>query len=174
MHYARPEYLVETAWLQAHLDDPGLRVVDCTHYLPNYFDESAGRHIEKLSGRRNHEYGHIPGSVFVDLRDDAEDAVRRICEDARAAGDDAGPSERLVGDLYASFLDEDAVEAAGTRPLEAPLARVEITGPPSQVAAIDKASSDLRASGRITGELVLTPDEHATDITVTAELAETA
>jgi putative endopeptidase len=62
--------------------------------------------------------------VFVDLRDDAEDAVRRICEDARAAGDDAGPSERLVGDLYASFLDEDAVEAAGTRPLEEPLARV--------------------------------------------------
>ena len=70
MHYARPEYLVETAWLQAHLDDPGLRVVDCTHYLPNYFDESAGRHIEKLSGRRNHENGHILGSVFVDLRDD--------------------------------------------------------------------------------------------------------
>ena len=31
--------------------------------------------------------------VFVDLRDDAEDAVRRICEDARAAGDDAEGAE---------------------------------------------------------------------------------
>ncbi len=62
--------------------------------------------------------------VFVDLRDEAEEAVRRICEDARAAGDGAGPAERLVGDLYASFLDEDAVEAAGTSPLEGPLARV--------------------------------------------------
>ncbi len=27
--YARPELLVETDWLQAHLDDPGLRIVDC-------------------------------------------------------------------------------------------------------------------------------------------------
>jgi thiosulfate/3-mercaptopyruvate sulfurtransferase len=70
MGYARPEYLVETSWLQQHLEDPGLRVVDCTHYLPNYFDESAARHIEKVSGRKNHENGHIPGSVFVDLRDD--------------------------------------------------------------------------------------------------------
>ncbi len=70
MEYACPEYLVETSWLAEHLVDPDLRVVDCTHYLPNYFDESAGRHIEKLSGRRNHENGHISGSVFVDLRDD--------------------------------------------------------------------------------------------------------
>lgn len=70
MDYAHPEYLVETDWLQAHLGDADLRVIDCTHYLPNYFDESAGRRIEMVSGRSHYEAGHIPGSAFVDLRED--------------------------------------------------------------------------------------------------------
>ena len=62
--------------------------------------------------------------AFVDLRDAAEEAVRAICDDARAAADGAAPQERLVGDLYASFLDEDAVEAAGSSPLVGALSRV--------------------------------------------------
>ncbi|TDU31418.1 thiosulfate/3-mercaptopyruvate sulfurtransferase [Panacagrimonas perspica] len=70
MDYAHPEYLTETDWLEAHLGDPDLRVIDCTHYLPNYFDESAGRRIEMVSGRSHYEAGHIPGSAFVDLRED--------------------------------------------------------------------------------------------------------
>ena len=56
--------------------------------------------------------------------------------------------------------------------MKAPLSRVEITGPPAQVAAVEQAASDLRASGRITGELVLTPSADAEAISVTAELAE--
>ena len=112
MDYARPEYLVETDWLQKHLDDPGLRVVDCTHYLPNYFDESAGRHIEKLSGRKNHENGHIPGSVFVDLRDDLCDPsndrfMYPMCSAAQFAATMSrlgiGPDTRVVV-LYDDML----------------------------------------------------------------------
>lgn len=30
------QYLVETDWLANHLDDPDLRIVDCTQYLPVY------------------------------------------------------------------------------------------------------------------------------------------
>ena len=34
--YAHPEYLVETDWLAAHLDDPKLVVLDCTvHLIPS-------------------------------------------------------------------------------------------------------------------------------------------
>ncbi|MGH8517352.1 MAG: sulfurtransferase, partial [Panacagrimonas sp.] len=32
------------------------------------FDESAGKRIEMVSGRKNWEDGHVPGSAFVDLR----------------------------------------------------------------------------------------------------------
>lgn len=31
--FARPQYLVETAWVAAHLADPALRVFDCTIIL---------------------------------------------------------------------------------------------------------------------------------------------
>jgi thiosulfate/3-mercaptopyruvate sulfurtransferase len=33
MPFARPQYLVETDWLAQHLDDPDVRVLECTVYL---------------------------------------------------------------------------------------------------------------------------------------------
>ena len=30
MTFTYPQYLVETAWLEAHLNDPDLRILDCT------------------------------------------------------------------------------------------------------------------------------------------------
>ena len=44
--YVRPELLVETDWLEDHLDDPGLRIVDCD--LPEAYNRV-----------------HIPGAVSV-------------------------------------------------------------------------------------------------------------
>ena len=39
MAFVNPQYLVETGWLAEHLDDPDLRIVDCTQYLPDYFEK---------------------------------------------------------------------------------------------------------------------------------------
>ncbi len=71
---------------------------------------------------------------FVSLRDDAEAAVRSIIEDAAvvdAAGADPDTQpdgDRAVrdkiGDLYTSFMDFAAIEAAGAAPLSARLAAV--------------------------------------------------
>ena len=38
MTFTQPQYLVETEWLAEHLDDPDLRIIDCTSYLPDYFE----------------------------------------------------------------------------------------------------------------------------------------
>jgi thiosulfate/3-mercaptopyruvate sulfurtransferase len=59
--------LVDTGWLEQHLDDPAVRIVDATVFLPNYFDESAGTRVEVVAGRTEYDAAHIPGSVFVDL-----------------------------------------------------------------------------------------------------------
>ena len=67
MEFQNPQYLVETDWLHAHLEDANLRVLDCTVYLPNYFDASAAEKLEIVSGRAHWEQGHIPGSIFADL-----------------------------------------------------------------------------------------------------------
>ncbi|HZT88789.1 MAG TPA: 3-mercaptopyruvate sulfurtransferase [Stellaceae bacterium] len=62
MPYAHPEALVSTEWLAAHLDDPQLRVVDCSYKQPGIVP----------TARADYEAGHIPGAVFFDIDDVAE------------------------------------------------------------------------------------------------------
>lgn len=56
--------------------------------------------------------------------------------------------------------------------MKTPLARVEVSGPDKAVRDARSASADLVAAGKITGELVFTVDTDATELTVTAEIAE--
>src|SRR5258706_5289877 len=63
MTFARPQYLVETEWLAQHLDDPGVRVLECTVYL--HPKPEGGFRAE--SGREKWTEGHIPGAGFADL-----------------------------------------------------------------------------------------------------------
>ena len=55
---------------------------------------------------------------FDILRDAAETNVRTIIEQAAAAKADKGTELQKIGDLYASFMDADAVEGAGAGPLQ--------------------------------------------------------
>lgn len=53
--------LVETEWLEKHLNDPDLRIVDATVQVKLW----PFRHIR--SGRREFKRSHIPGATFADL-----------------------------------------------------------------------------------------------------------
>jgi thiosulfate/3-mercaptopyruvate sulfurtransferase len=69
MNPAHPESLVETDWLAARLEDPAVRVLECTailHALPD-----GGYRAE--SGRATWAAGHIPGSGFADLTGELSD-----------------------------------------------------------------------------------------------------
>lgn len=57
--------------------------------------------------------------------------------------------------------------------MRAELSRVEIRGPEAMVRAAEQAADDLRKTGKVTGELVFTVDESATELSVEAELAPT-
>ena len=59
MPYARPEALVSTEWLAAHLADPHLRVLDSSFKQPGVAP----------TARQDYESGHIPGAVFFDIDD---------------------------------------------------------------------------------------------------------
>src|SRR4051794_14466509 len=69
MTFAKPEYLVETDWLEAHLGDPGLRILDCT------IDRAAGPDgvVRLASGGDLYARGHIPTAVFADFVSDLMD-----------------------------------------------------------------------------------------------------
>lgn len=62
--FVHPEYLVETDWLQAQLDNPDLRILDATVFYRS--DPQTGASYPE-SGRENWEAGHIPNSTFIDL-----------------------------------------------------------------------------------------------------------
>ncbi|HEY0241361.1 MAG TPA: sulfurtransferase, partial [Gemmatimonadaceae bacterium] len=57
--YAHPEALVSTEWLAAHIDDPGLRILESNEDVLLY------------------ETGHIPGSQKIDWHEDLNDPVQR-------------------------------------------------------------------------------------------------
>jgi thiosulfate/3-mercaptopyruvate sulfurtransferase len=57
--YARPEVLVSTQWVEEHLDDPKLRIVESDEDVLLY------------------EQGHIPGAVKLDWHTDLQDSVVR-------------------------------------------------------------------------------------------------
>lgn len=66
-------YLVETDWLEEHLDAEELRVIECTSLIPNYFEPTAGDGLVLESGRKDWEAGHIPTSGFADFLGELSD-----------------------------------------------------------------------------------------------------
>jgi len=52
-----PKTLVSTAWLAAHLDDPDLRVLDATAFMPDEGRDAPAEYAET----------HIPGARFFDI-----------------------------------------------------------------------------------------------------------
>src|SRR5260370_23865835 len=62
MPYARPEALVSTEWLAAHLSDPQVRVLDSSYKQPGITP----------TARQDYDAGHIRGAVFFDIDDVAE------------------------------------------------------------------------------------------------------
>jgi thiosulfate/3-mercaptopyruvate sulfurtransferase len=57
------DLLVEPDWLEGHLGDPDLRIVDASWYLPDQ-----GR-----DGRAEYRQAHLPGAVYLDLSTDLAD-----------------------------------------------------------------------------------------------------
>ncbi|MFW6300159.1 MAG: M13 family metallopeptidase, partial [Oceanicaulis sp.] len=73
--------------------------------------------------------------MFTLLSEEAEEHVQAIIDDAAAQGGAPGSNSQLVGDLYASWMNADAIEAAGLAPAQPYLA---------EIAAVD--SHDAAAS----------------------------
>jgi thiosulfate/3-mercaptopyruvate sulfurtransferase len=61
--------LVSAAWLEQHLDDPDLVVLDCTVLVEP--DGSGG--LRSVNGKASYESGHIPTAGFADLLGDLSD-----------------------------------------------------------------------------------------------------
>ncbi|MFQ5951446.1 MAG: sulfurtransferase [Candidatus Geothermarchaeales archaeon] len=89
MSYAHPEVLVDTAWVEDHLEDPKVRVAEVD------FDPEA-----------NYKLGHAPGAVLFDWKKDFNEPVRRDILTREALGEllgRSGVSEDTTIALYGDF-----------------------------------------------------------------------
>ena len=65
--------LVSTEWLEAHLDDPDVRVVDIRGYVATRPVEPGVEEATYKGAPDEYDAGHIPGSVYVDWTRDIVD-----------------------------------------------------------------------------------------------------
>ncbi|OIN80022.1 M13 family metallopeptidase [Mycobacterium malmoense] len=116
-----------------------------------------------VNGRWLAEYEIPPDratdGAFRDLFDRAEEQVRDLIVEASQEGAPGGTDQRRIGDLYASFLDEEAVERRGLQPLHDELALIDDAADPVKLAA---ALGALQRTG-VGGGVALYVDTDAKD-----------
>jgi predicted metalloendopeptidase len=86
--------------------------------------------------------------AFTELAERNSANVRAICERVAAKGAAGTAIERLVGDFYASGMDEAAINAAGATPLQSELGRLAAIKTPADVMT---AIAHLRLIGVASG-----------------------
>jgi len=70
-----PEAIVTSDWLETHIHEPNLRIFDCTTTLVH--EVNSPHPYRVVSGRKEFEIGHIPGSAYLDLQADFSDSNSR-------------------------------------------------------------------------------------------------
>jgi endothelin-converting enzyme/putative endopeptidase len=96
---------------------------------------------------------------FVMLADAAEQQVHEIIE-ACARGEVAGDDARKIGDLFASFMDEDRVNELGSTPIHGVLASIDALGDLGDLAAF-LGEFERRGGGGLFGSYVDTDDRNS-------------
>ena len=70
--WKHPEAIVECGWLKNQLENPEIRIFDCTTYL-HYTDDHPSKPYDVESGFSDYIEAHIPKSSFLDLQRDLSD-----------------------------------------------------------------------------------------------------
>jgi putative endopeptidase len=133
-------------------------------------------HVDAAARPQDDLFGHVNGrwlaeyeipadratdGAFRSLFDRAEEQVRDLITEVGATGYPAGSDEQRIGDLYASFLDEDTVARRGVQPLLDELATIDDAPDGSALAA---AVGALQRTG-VGGGIGLYIDTDAKDST---------
>jgi thiosulfate/3-mercaptopyruvate sulfurtransferase len=67
------DYLVTTAWLEQHLSDPDIRIVDMRGYVKTVTQEDGQQTAEYVGAKEEYLESHIPGAVYLDWTKDIVD-----------------------------------------------------------------------------------------------------
>jgi thiosulfate/3-mercaptopyruvate sulfurtransferase len=105
MPTVREQFLVETAWLAQHLNDPKIRIVDMRGYVRLIErDGSQSAPIQDalyIGARDEYEQSHIPGAIYVDWSSDIVDHHNPVEAQVASPADFAKAMEQVgIGDQH--------------------------------------------------------------------------
>jgi putative endopeptidase len=109
----------------------------------------------------------IRWGAFDILRDQSDERVRSLIEELAAADHAMGTAEQKVGDYYASWMDVEAVNAAGITPLQPDLDRIAAISSADELPAEFGRSHFINSESPIYQEVSidrLDPDRYILDI----------
>jgi thiosulfate/3-mercaptopyruvate sulfurtransferase len=92
--------LVTTDWLEEHLDDPEVRVVDIRGYVRKTDLGEGRQRAEYLAAREEYDEAHIPGAVYVDW-------TRDIIDPDNSVPVQVAPPERFAKLMSALGIGDD-------------------------------------------------------------------
>jgi len=133
-------------------------------------------HVDSDARPQDDLFGHVNGrwlaeykipadratdGAFRSLYDRAEEQVRDLITEAAASGAGKGTDEQRIGDLYASFMDEQTVAGRGVQPLLDELAAIDAAETPEALAAVVGALQRTGVGGG-TGAYVDTDSKDST------------
>jgi putative endopeptidase len=95
--------------------------------------------------------------AFTELADQSEAQVKAVIEELAQGTHEPGSNAQKVGDLYASFMDEQRIEELGAEPLRADLERVAAIADLTQLAEF-VGGLERRGGGGFFGAYVNTDD----------------
>ena len=108
-------------------------------------------HVDDQARPQDDLFGHVNGrwladyaipadratdGAFRSLYDRAEEQIRELINEAAAAGAEKGTDQQRIGDLFASFSDEETVERIGVTPLLDELAAIDEAADADALAAV--------------------------------------
>ena len=73
-NFKHQEFLVSVDWLLENLEDPNLRIYDCTAHLIPHPTET----YTIGSGKGDYEKAHIPGADFLDLQQELSNNTSKL------------------------------------------------------------------------------------------------
>lgn len=101
---------------------------------------------------------------FVKLAELSEQRVREIIESSSKAAAAPGSNQQKVGDFYASFMDQDGIDAKGLSPIEANLARIAAAKSRDDIARLFGSPGYSSAFEVSIGPDLKNPDRYAINI----------
>ncbi|WP_308124029.1 M13 family metallopeptidase [Mycolicibacterium xanthum] len=125
--------------------------VETTSNVSNLVSGIDLRYVDDTARPQDDLFGHVNGrwlteyripadratdGAFRTLHDRAEAQIRELITEAAASGGGSGSDEQRIGDLYASFMDEQRIRDRGLTPLIDELAAIDAADGPDALAEV--------------------------------------